>query len=277
MAEADEPIYLEDRTAGAYLTQAHDALKSCGDVSALYGPRAVTPGMSTVARSGLHIVAQSAQLDFARTSILFSALAGEAYINGFLGANLQRSDFEAVERLTTLDKFILGPELVLGRRLFERGSEPGQSLKELFTLRHTLVHPKMGPVRVDGNTLIDERFTRFNPKSAADFLIAVADAARVLAASHEPPAEPDAIVEGIRGSREKLIGFGTELRKGLPPPRELPADPQPYRYRRRRDPFSVPTIVPHEAQQFLESIRSTAGTATMPATPEVPTPPRDPE
>jgi hypothetical protein len=105
-----ESIYLEDRTAGAYLTKAREALQNCGNVSALYGKARVTPGMDRRERAAMHFGAQTNQLDFARTSILFSALAGEAYINGFLGAELEGGDFEALEKLSTLDKFILGPQ-----------------------------------------------------------------------------------------------------------------------------------------------------------------------
>jgi hypothetical protein len=134
----------------------------------------------------------------------------------------------------------------------------------------------MQPVRVDGDTLMDERFTKFNPRSAADFLIAVANAADVLSSNRKPPAEPDAIVRAIRESRTTLVDFGRELRKGMPPPREQAVAPsREFTYvRGHADPYSVPTIVPHEAQKFLEAMRNTAGTATGPILPESLKPPR---
>ena len=62
--------------------------------------------------------------------------------------------------------------------LFERGTEPGQTLGTLFRRRHDLVHPKMRRVRMDKGTLMDERFKDFNAEAAAEFLVSVAQAAR---------------------------------------------------------------------------------------------------
>lgn len=132
----------------------------------------------------------------------------------------------------------------------QRGSEPGQTLGELFRLRHDLVHPKMRQVRVDGVTLIDERFEKFNPKSAAEFLVAVADAAYALAERQDPTREPDATVVGVRREREQLTGSARRCARACPL-RSLPRASA----RTEEDVIRSTSIrVPHDAAKFLTAI-----------------------
>ena len=296
MSSEESHFYLEDRTAGAYLTQARDSLFKCGDARQLYGSCRESADVPVRDRLLRHLRAQDTQLELARNSILFSALAGEAYINGFLAEKLTAApDYDAMEKLRTLDKYILGPELVTGRRLFDRGAEPGQSLGALFRLRHDLVHPKMKPVKVDRGTLIDERFAHFNTEAAARFLVCVADAARTLSA-HTSRGE-DTIAGTILSERQRFLDLGLALRKGLPAPvkapdsasapglfaefakslpephepvepkqpeqREPRQDPPPaVRARLKRDRLRPPATVPQEPLIMLDYLSTLPGTAT---------------
>jgi hypothetical protein len=284
-------VYFEDKTAGAYLTQARAALLDCGRANKLYGRWRDHPEVAAQERLRAHVLAQGKQLEFARTSILFSALAAEAYINRFLEAGLPPADFEAVEKLGTADKYVLGPELVLGHRLFERGAEPAQSIDALFKLRHKLVHPKGRRVKFDGGTLMDERFEHFSPQAAANFIVRVAEAENLLAEQAAPPRMVDPTVATVIGNREKILQLGAALREGLPaPPKRLLAKAvaadkpaggdgptlglagqadlkfQPL------DPLKVPLTVPQEPRKLLDSLIDTLqvlpGTATGPAPPE---------
>ena len=291
MEDRHTHIYFEDRTAGAYLTQARRGLFNCGNPGMLYGTWREPPNMEVEDRMAQHLRALDRQLDWARTSTLFSALAGEAYINGFLVEKLTTAaDYEAVERLPTLEKYVLGTQLAVGKRLFDRGTEPGQTLGALFKLRHDLVHPKMRPIRMDRGTLMDERFEDFNAEAAARFLVSVAEAARTLV-GHASRRE-DSIISSVLSERDRFLALGTLLRRELPDARkkssgapwlaalgadvaanerarvDIPEDQQrpeaAPRIRRtiKRDPLQPPATVPLEPAAMLEYLASLPGTAT---------------
>jgi hypothetical protein len=91
---------------------------------------------------------------FARSATLYRILAAEAYANDYLESNLSNKDFTAVDRLPTLDKYLLGPRLVHGQDLFTRGKEPAQTLRTLLDLRTRLVHPKLFESRSEALAMI---------------------------------------------------------------------------------------------------------------------------
>ncbi len=116
----ERPIYLEDGTAGAYLTQSRDALLDCGNPGRLYAGWRHPSAIEVRERILRDMAAQDRQIEFARTSILFSALSAEAYINGFLAGRLEGADYDAVERMRTPDKYVLGLELASGAKILDR-------------------------------------------------------------------------------------------------------------------------------------------------------------
>ena len=282
--QKNEAFYLEDQTAGAYLTQARSALLDCGKPKKLYGGWRESDDVDRRERIGRHFGAQARQLDFARTSILFSALSAEAYINGFLWRKLPASDFEVVGRLPTDEKYVLGPELALKERLFERGAEPVQSIAALFRLRHDLVHPKGKRVEMNPEgDLMDPRFERFNPESAANFIIRVADAAATLC-DHDEDLAPDRVIVTVLENRDKLTAFGEVLRQELPEPpktynlaksnrekKETGTEPGSLVRALRvppPDPFKLPPTVPQRPAELVTYLSGLAGTATGPLPPE---------
>lgn len=72
---------------------------------------------------------------------VFCEICLEAYINTYAGDKLSRLVWERLERLRVEDKWIVGPELVLGKT-FEIDKEPYKSLKWLLDRRNFVVHYK---------------------------------------------------------------------------------------------------------------------------------------
>ena len=85
-------------------------------------------------------IAKGRQRESIRSAVLFALLAAEAFANQYLQTHLSGKEFEAADKLPTLDKFLLGPRLVSGASLLDRGGEPAGTLKELCKQRGPLVH-----------------------------------------------------------------------------------------------------------------------------------------
>jgi hypothetical protein len=85
----------------------------------------------------------------------------------------ERRDFEAIDRLPTLDKLVLGTRLV-GGPAYERGEGDGQTIGQLFALRNKLVHPRPGIGRFPRGAEWPRPDPTFNGPTAAGYGIAVA-------------------------------------------------------------------------------------------------------
>jgi len=72
---------------------------------------------------------------------VFCEICLEAYINTYAGDRLSKLVWERLERLHLEDKWIVVPELVLGKT-FETDKEPYKSLKWLVQQRNFIVHYK---------------------------------------------------------------------------------------------------------------------------------------
>src|SRR4051794_5285252 len=150
---------------GAYLEDAADALTDCGSAPVLYADFRDTPNPVAAKWFSYERIGPSMQQRRARTCILLSAFAAEAYVNLFLPGKLSAADLEAVDRLATADKYAVGVKLATGEDLFPRGTEPLGSLVALFKLRDRLVHPKSSrPIKPADVT----------PGRAAELLVATA-------------------------------------------------------------------------------------------------------
>jgi len=105
----EPPRQRETSVAGAYLEQALDALRYSASAERLY--REVSDlhkgSLFEGAQHGFN--ARNARLRYLRASVLFSALAAEALANEFLAALLRKREVEALDRLRTPDKLLLGP------------------------------------------------------------------------------------------------------------------------------------------------------------------------
>jgi hypothetical protein len=166
--------------AGTYLLHALDEFRNAGSADALYRELApwYQPGsiLTPIERDS---DARQRRLRHLRATVLFTALAAEGYANEFLASRLTGRDLVAAERLSTVDKFVLGPRLAGLTSPIAYGSEPGQSLTALFKARNTLVHP---PTRKGSFPDIYEAEdqTPYEPRNAARFIIQVAHAESLL-------------------------------------------------------------------------------------------------
>jgi hypothetical protein len=194
-----------DPTApSAYLQDAAEALTACGSAPDLYVKLLPIPARArddaeryVKVREGPNMQAR-----FARNSILFSAFAAEAYVNGFLSERLSKADFEAIDRLSTAEKYAVGVSYAQRAQAFERGSEPAQTLKRLFDARNALAHPKPG-----------KRVTRsvVDPENAAGFLVGAARAALAL------DDRGDHVADLIASNAAEVIAWGKKWTGRVPP------------------------------------------------------------
>jgi hypothetical protein len=171
--ESDDPVADDLTRPGALIEEAVTDLTRCGSAPDLYVVahtaqkhgreigRELPEGFGT--DDGIRY-----QTRFARNCILFSALAAEAYVNAFLDSRVTGSDLDALDRLPTVEKYVIGVTYAESGVVFDKGAEPIQTLKRLFSTRDALVHPKPGRKAV------------VTPEVAAKFLVAAATAAQRL-------------------------------------------------------------------------------------------------
>lgn len=151
-----------------------------------------------------------------RNAVLFAALAAESYVNEFLGAFLDGSDYTAVDRMSPVDKYVLGTKFATGDKLFDRQGAPVTKIAALFALRNKLVHPKPGFGPAPFAEPWGEFEENFPPPRAAEFIVTVARAAVILVkraygAGHLDDVWANVIWQG----REAILGYG-ERSTGVP-------------------------------------------------------------
>lgn len=174
--------------AEGYLAQAAEALTSAGDPSALWPsePRQfLGEGVLGSAQRGLD--AANRRLRALRSSVIFSALAMEAYANDFLSDVLPAADMKAIERLATLDKLLLGPRLAGMQSSLERGAEPAQTIKALFRVRNNLVHANRSEYSAFVTNLTERDEGDLGPAAVGSYLRRTAEAVARLETLCPPP------------------------------------------------------------------------------------------
>ena len=128
--------------SGVYLDEASRALHDAGNASVLFGNEP-PPEVSSRDFLLLAVARRRRSLSCLR-GILYSALAAESYVNEVLAAQLAGADLNAVDRMSPVDKFVVGTRLAFEQSLFQRDSDPIPALTQLFRLRNKLAHPKPG-------------------------------------------------------------------------------------------------------------------------------------
>ena len=166
--------------ASDYLHQAAEAFHAAGDPAALY--RRWRPKPPTAGWEWMQLWAREERFRQARTSVLFTALAAEAYVNEFLSASdLSKARLKKLDGLPTVKKYTDATAEAFGEPLFWEGDEVTPKLTNLFELRHQLVHPKPGfgsPGMLAPSDLeMDEQFAM---PALAGYLVYVGGAAEVL-------------------------------------------------------------------------------------------------
>jgi hypothetical protein len=170
--------------SAAYLDQAIDALQATGNAPSLYRP---WPPLkvredNAIQRGVVGLDARRARRMFCRSAVLFAALAAESYVNEFLAVHLadRPDDLRKIDRWPTVKKYVRGTGDAYGEQLFFDDREAMPVIRELFELRHKLVHPKpgFGPPHLfesDAESEID-----FAPPKIAEFVVMVAGAGDLL-------------------------------------------------------------------------------------------------
>jgi hypothetical protein len=105
-------LYFET-IAGAHLQDAVDALRDSGSADILHDEETRTTPESGQTYEWSDIAWQRAmtrRVVLSRRALLYAALAAEAYINEFLWEHLGSADREALDRLPTVEKFIVVAE-----------------------------------------------------------------------------------------------------------------------------------------------------------------------
>ena len=182
----------------AYLNQAAEALTDAAS------PRALWRAADPLHRGGIfepvqrRVDAGNRRLARLKASVIFSALAAEAYANEFLEATCAAADAAAVDRLATPEKLLLAPRLSGLPSVLERGREPHQTIRRLFRVRNVLVHPTaQGYSALVIHDLTDKDEADLGPVAAGVYLVAVA---RVIV-------EMDALRDDLRLNGEAVLLF----------------------------------------------------------------------
>jgi hypothetical protein len=193
--EAEAVARHERKTlARSYLDRAVKELRASGSSDTLYPDYRVSGGLRPIRGAIGKRLAQNRCREATRSAVLFAMLAAEAYANQYLQTHLTGEEFKAADRMATFEKFILGPRLVRGNELLERGREPAQTLKKLLSQRSALVHPKLAPPGRDG--------PEYTPLEAAEFIVATAESASWLLANFHPEAKHETTVMVIAQERD---------------------------------------------------------------------------
>jgi hypothetical protein len=174
---------------------------------------------ATRERAAQTVAAWNRRLTFARTSVLFSALAAEAAANFYIAAALVPADAEALESLSTPRKLLIAPQVGGHGRVFRSGEEPMGRMTRLFKLRNALVHPKVGAIALRGDRITGkDGYAGFNPRVAADVLIGTRDVLARLAEVLGQPSLCGATCDVIRGREDDIRRAARGWTEQLPTP-----------------------------------------------------------
>lgn len=121
--------------------------------------------------------ARNRRLHFLRSSVLFASLAAEAFTNELLDELLSRADFEAVDKLPTPEKLLIGTRLAgAGESPLERGAQPLQDVALLFKTRNRLVHARpQGGIAAWDRDVEESDEQAIGPKAALTAILRVAE------------------------------------------------------------------------------------------------------
>lgn len=157
------------------------------------------------------------RLGLLRSTVLFTALAVEAYANEFLEDAVSSADAHVLDRLAAPEKLLFGSRLAGVEPALDRGRQPLQRLIKLAEARNALVHPRrVGPKSIGAfphNVTARDR-ELIGPRAAADYVIAAAQA-MVLLEPCRPAAMlgdfASAIVEGCAALDEHVELLGDDI------------------------------------------------------------------
>jgi hypothetical protein len=201
--------------SGEYLQAALDALEGAGDPRMLYSDSMRKDPPKGNAMGIALVLARRKSLQLRLQVVLYTAFAAEAYVNEFLAVTLKghpKKDQAAIDRFSTLNKYVFGTHLALGEPLFQRHDPWIKTLTELFDLRDELVHPRPG-FGPSGLTKPKGGFEkRFEPQPITTYLVIVAALATVMGKRAKGPKSLSIPADIIWLGREAVVRYaGTRL------------------------------------------------------------------
>lgn len=221
------------------MSQAVEAFGESGDGPTLYGHLYGETDLDPT-ESALAVIEGNRRRTVSRLqAVLFTALATESYANEFLAAQLSRKDFEVVDRMSPVNKLVVGTGFGNGKAIFQRGRAPIPQLVKLFKLRDRLVHPKPGFGPDATGEPLQAFKAYFAAQHIADFLVSAAAAGYVLLKRAYGPDHLDIWTDLLWFSKETLFEFAAEA-EDLPP---VDAKPPPTLLARLIEHRSKPIVV----------------------------------
>src|SRR5687768_7647136 len=91
--------------AGIYLLDALQAVRNAGSADTLYDAD-IREDHSGIDREWVRRLAAQRRDGYSRTALVLAAFSAEAYINEFLEARVTERDFDALDRLSTPEKYV---------------------------------------------------------------------------------------------------------------------------------------------------------------------------
>ncbi len=194
-------LYFESM-AGTHLEDALRALRDTGSADALYDHKLRSMDTKELEWADVSVardIAESWRITYSRRALLFAAFSAEAYANDFLFEEWSGKDREALQVLSTVNKYALLPGFAGRESVLARGRDPLQRIKWLFDRRNELVHAK--PQEDKDLTWEPENH---NPIAAAESILAVAEGAAMLAGE----APEASVLSYVLAEREALLKYG---------------------------------------------------------------------
>jgi hypothetical protein len=150
--------------------------------------------------------AKNRRLQFLRSSILFSAISAEAFANELINELLGAADVDALDKLGTPEKLLLGVPLATGNQsILTRGAHPMQGVSALIKTRNRLVHPRpQGGIAAWVQDVLPKDEEVIGPKAAQDGILAVADLVVLCTPLREHPNLHGGTAKAIAANRDLL-------------------------------------------------------------------------
>jgi hypothetical protein len=159
------------------------------------------------------LTAKNRRLQFLRTSMLFSAIAAEAFANEFVDDTLGRNMAGTLDKLSTVDKLIVGAQLVAGNASpLDKGRQPMQDIAGLATTRDRLVHPKeKGGIAAWTQHVTQDDENRVGAAAAERAILAVVDLVVVCNPLQKHPNLHGGAAKRISMERKLLSAHGKKV------------------------------------------------------------------
>lgn len=192
--------------AEMYLARALEELHRAANPPDLWVPVDAIHRESILEEMQAALTARNRRLHFLRSTVLFAALAAEAFANELLDELLSRADVEALDKLQTPEKLYIGTRLATRESPLSRGAQPMQGLVQLFKTRNRLVHPKpQGGIAAWARDVEASDELAVGPDAALTAIVAVAETVTLCTELRKHPIIHGGLARTILRHRQVLV------------------------------------------------------------------------